>query len=678
MKEIKQIKGVINGDLSYLKENLWLKYLVLTEMNILNYENVNQIKSIKENYSLRYVLDTLQILDIENTNNEIKEIVKEVLVWSEVSKTGNKYTREKWINSGYNLSVHNIGSAQIYESIFGKSNHNKMITILIETHGLLGQYLRGEVTLESSMKIKEILELELVNKEELTEIVYVLNKCIISAVSKNLWNELKDKIQISANKIVQGTIEEYNTFDRIKLLRQTSIINGEDSNSLALKLHNNELQHTNLKNILSQYSLWYVEAALHDFNFDEFIKIVTITSKILKNDQIEHISFENLMRNIYYDHKGKKRINIYKKRIIEKYLDNSTEKKIDIHVSIDVSKNIKDKIAFVDFKFSPTSTKLIEFCELAESADTLYEKAVITLFDMFGLRKDKFDRFYNEEEYLETMNKSINHKTVILNHLVGSDILDIGPGGGALMDMMEQHNKHLNISGIEISSNVVQTLNKKKNLEKHNWNVIQGDALELEKYVGKESIDTVVYSSIIHELYSYIEFEGKTFNKKVIEIGLQSAFNVLRTDGRIIIRDGIMTEEKDLQRIIKFRSSEGLRFLENYVRDFKGRDIDFKVTGHNEVQMSINDAMEFLYTYTWGEESYVHEVNEQFGYFTPKEYEAFIKEVLGDNANILTFNHYLQDGYSVALNTKVKLMNESREEVEYPDSTCFIVIEKKQ
>ncbi|MDI5788952.1 hypothetical protein PO124_12605 [Bacillus licheniformis] len=28
----------------------------------------------------------------------------------------------------------------------------------------------------------------------------------------------------------------------------------------------------------------------------------------------------------------------------------------------------------------------------------------------------------------------------------------------------------------------------------------------------------------------------------------------------------------------------------------------------------MNDAMEFLYTYTWGEEAYPHEVQEQFGY----------------------------------------------------------------
>jgi hypothetical protein len=31
------------------------------------------------------------------------------------------------------------------------------------------------------------------------------------------------------------------------------------------------------------------------------------------------------------------------------------------------------------------------------------------------------------------------------------------------------------------------------------------------------------------------------------------------------------------------------------------------------VEMPVNDAMEFLYTYTWRPESYVHEVQGRFG-----------------------------------------------------------------
>ena len=52
--------------------------------------------------------------------------------------------------------------------------------------------------------------------------------------------------------------------------------------------------------------------------------------------------------------------------------------------------------------------------------------------------------------------------------------------------------------------------------------------------------------------------------------------------------------------------------LEQYVREFKGRIIQYEVLADNTVKMPVNDAMEFLYTYTWGEDSFVHEVQEQF------------------------------------------------------------------
>nr|WP_252607219.1 hypothetical protein [Bacillus paralicheniformis] len=91
----------------------------------------------------------------------------------------------------------------------------------------------------------------------------------------------------------------------------------------------------------------------------------------------------------------------------------------------------------------------------------------------------------------------------------------------------------------------------------------------------------------------------------------------------------------------------------------------------------VNDAMEFLYTYTWGEEAYPHEVQEQFGYFTPSEFWRCIEKELGERANILVFEHYVQEGYEEHLNPKIELTDRLGQRVPLPDSTCFIVIEKK-
>jgi len=86
--------------------------------------------------------------------------------------------------------------------------------------------------------------------------------------------------------------------------------------------------------------------------------------------------------------------------------------------------------------------------------------------------------------------------------------------------------------------------------------------------------------------------------------------------------------------------------------------------------------MEFLYTYTWGEKSYVHEVNEQFGYFTPSGFKEFIFSVLGKEAKIIEFKHFLQDGYTIALSQKIEFFDTYRNPARLPDSTCIVVIEK--
>ncbi|MNW22784.1 hypothetical protein D3C71_2244870 [compost metagenome] len=54
----------------------------------------------------------------------------------------------------------------------------------------------------------------------------------------------------------------------------------------------------------------------------------------------------------------------------------------------------------------------------------------------------------------------------------------------------------------------------------------------------------------------------------------------------------------------------------------------------------------------------------------------FIRDHLGEQAQIEVFRHYLQEGYTVALQDRVVLMDESGTEVPLPDSTCFIVIRK--
>jgi hypothetical protein len=260
--------------------------------------------------------------------------------------------------------------------------------------------------------------------------------------------------------------------------------------------------------------------------------------------------------------------------------------------------------------------------------------------------------------------------------MIGENILDIGPGGGALMDLILERDDSLNVYGIDISSNVIDSLNRKKAKENSKWNLVKGDALYLENYFKEGSVDTIIYSSIIHELFSYIEYDGRKFNHDVIIKTLKSAYQILSLGGRIIIRDGIMTEPVNEYRIIEFNNISDLEILDRYCLDFKGRNIKYEKIDENKVKMLVNDAMEFLYTYTWGENSFALEVKEQFGYYTPTEYKNLIENNL-EGAKIIFLEAFLQAGYEDNLLNKIVFYDEDNNIVKLPNSNCIIIIEKR-
>ncbi|MCX7747462.1 MAG: class I SAM-dependent methyltransferase [Clostridia bacterium] len=684
---IAAIEKLKSGSIEVLKSEKWLKFLALTSERNINFERLNSLDEIKNNYVLRYVEESLSVLSEIQLGEYQTKIVEETLKWSEVAKSGLAHQRIQWIKKGYNLFAHNIGSAEIYLDESGESDLEikRIVHDLILTHGLIGQYIRGEVPLSENKPLYQLVKENKISDQELKEILKALNCCIVSAVDENIWREICKQVDEVIELVINGQFDKgYELKERIRHLRAVSIRNGENFDVEYKKIFSDPRIIDKINTLLETADLWYVEAALFDFSFEEFIKVFLMIAQQVSSSRVKHISFEWLMKDIYYQHEGKKRVNIYKKRIIEKYLSDITIEDIlkgkykdNLHVVHEVSfhENLDDTVFFT-FRFSAAGSKLIEFCTEAEKSDFLYESAIILLFDLFGLRKDKYDRFYEEETYLQTMNQSIDYKKVILDYIIGDSIIDIGPGGGALMNMIEERYPEKKVSGVDIAQNVLDNLKRKKQLESRKWDVLYGDALNLGQYIAKGSVDTIIFCSILHELFSYIEFNGKKFNHETLASAFRSAFEVLPSGGRIIIRDGIMTEPVSQKRIIRFLSEEGMEFLKRYVKDFKGREIEYTVVGQNEVIMPVNDAMEFLYTYTWGEKSYVHEVNEQFGYFTPSGFKELIASVLGKEAKIIEFKHFLQEGYTIALSQKIEFFDENRNPAKLPDSTCIVVVEK--
>ncbi|MCY8345925.1 class I SAM-dependent methyltransferase [Bacillus haynesii] len=689
LQSLEAIEKVKSGDYHVLRDAEWLKYLVLTEEQNVNLERISSLENMPQNPVFLYVEQMLSILEKADIPELEKEIIEEVLIWSEAAKCGLPHKRKEWRERGFQLAIHNIGSAQIYADrrqayMPERQAIEELIYILILTHGLVGQYIRGETRYRQFTPLIDWIEASELQHIDIRRVLYVLNKCIIEGVSPALWESIERDVNRVIGQICTGERNKDWPFaERIRKLRGQALDSGEDSSRYERFLREHSAEDT-LRRFFQRIDLWYVESALSSFSFEEFVKIFLLVLRSVNPLSVRHISFEPLMKDMYRDYQGVRHINVYKKRIIEACLKEMSisdllygEVPVNEHVSLAVQPfDQASEIVGVTFSFSQAGLKLIEFCQEAEKSP-LYERAIVLLYDFFEFRKDSFDRLQNEAAYLSDMNGAEDYKKKIADYAVGERMLDIGAGGGVMLDLLTDQHPEAEVIGIDLSVNVIEELQKRKVREHKPWHVKQADALDLPEYFEQESVDTIVFSSILHELFSYIPYEGKKFNHLVIAQALKSSFDILKPGGRIIIRDGIMTENKEETRRLRFKDPDGMDFLKRYVHDFKGRKVQILETEKDAAVLFVNDAMEFLYTYTWGEEAYPHEVQEQFGYFTPSEFRRCIEKELGERANILVFEHYVQEGYEEHLYPKIELTDRLGRRVPLPDSTCFIVIEKQ-
>lgn len=663
-------RGIITNP-ELLKENQWLMFLAVTSNQFYNPERLTRIADKTGHEVLDYTLKTLDLFYKYNPScfynshfDNIRYYVEQTLKWSEVSKCGSEHHRKIWREKGFNLDAHNEASADIY-LMYSTDNaiNTEIIYRLIKTHGLVGQYLRGEVSLSDNYLLTDMVDRNIMTYQQLNETLYILNYCIIAGVSEELFNSLKDDIKTTVENITAGRFKG-KTVEKTKERLQRML--PESFKDVSTLTQDDILFYSDIFKI---YKMWYVNAAIGSFTAEEVTTIFSIITHTKGMNVVDNISFKPLLDSLFYDYNGKKKLNVYKKRVIEAYLKNLSNEHVDLMVTVE------DKMALVDFVYTPACEKLIDFCVEAERANIVtYSESITMLFTKFGFRRDSLDRLNNEDSYLDTMNDAEKSTKVEIPEYVSGDYLvDVGSGGGIMLDSLEKIFPDKKIIGTDISTNVIETLNQKKTKEGHNWDVVVHNFVDGE---FEDEVTTVIFSSILHEVFSFSEINGKRFNVESVKTALRNAYESIPYGGRIIIRDGVKTDS-DKVVTLKFIAPDIHDFFVRYLENFKGlpevnrADI---VINDDSATAPINYIREFLFTYTWGAESFPFEVEEQFGYMTLNEYKDFIKDDL--RGNIVRAEEFLEPGYTEHLSGKYELY-EGNEHIEsLPNSNLFIVIQK--
>lgn len=639
----------------------------------------------------------------------------------DIAKTTSESHRAAWLAGGTSLDIHNDAAATILRR-FDRTRswpmpavHRKLAIAWVQAHGLAGQHVRGEgPMLMFAPLVGSLREMapelgrglgtppDIATRLAL-DALHVLDACDTASVREGLLDDallarlarVRDQLVIAAAQAPFATPEaslaalapapdRQQLATRLRALRADRQAVGEPGEVVdraVAAIGDAEL--VALAPALATCQLWYCEAATSGLSPSAQLGVLATAVGAARKLGVDvtrpwHAQLRPLVGQLHGDAPGAR----YRRRLVEAALAQRSVRELLTGAPAGPLGTLSTRLAaagdddaiVVDYLETPESSSLVTLLGIYETRSQVQFHAMLkALCDLYGLRKDDLDRVNNEASYLASMNAARSDKQRMLDLVVPGRIVEIGPGGGIVLDLLEARFADSEIVGVDLSKEVVEALGERARAGQHRWRVIHGAAEQLGELV--DGATTVVLCSILHEVFSYTE---PRFSLDSVAEVLRAAFEVLVPGGRIVIRDGVMPPPAT--RRIRFIASDARETFALYVAQFEGRPIRHRELSPDRVELSAADAMEFLYTYTWGPASFPYEVREQYGVLTYEDYVAHIRDWLGPAAEIVDVGElrsYLQPGYREHLATKIELTDEHDRIVELPDSNCLIAIAKR-
>lgn len=620
----------------------------------------------------------------------------------DIAKTTSEPHRNAWLARGISLDVHNEAAAHIVgnglHDILG-AVHGDLATTWIEAHGLAGQHIRGEGPLtmfRAFVTSARHLVAALGGTAVALDGLHVLNACDTAAVREGLVDDallarfaaVRDQLAsaitsaadpFEALKALGPPLDRAHLAERLRALRAGRQRAGEPArlvDDAVAAIGETEL--AALAPALATCQLWYCEAATSALSPRAQLAVLAAAVGAARKQGIDvghpwHAQLRPLVGRLNGETAR------YRVRLVEAALaQRSLRELLAGGASLGPLGTLSARLAsasapdaiVIDFVDTEESAALITLLGLYETrSQVAFHQMLKSLCDLYGLRKDEFDRVANESHYLATMNAARTDKDRMLDLVKPGRIVEIGPGGGVVLDLLEARFPASEIIGVDLSREVIAALEQRARVDQRRWKVQLGAAEQL----AVKDIDTVVFCSILHEVYSYTE---PRFQLASVERVIRAAYASLVPGGRIVIRDGVMPPPGT--RRIQLVAPDARATFDVYVAQFEGRPITYRTLDDGRVELSTADAMEFLYTYTWGAASFPYEVRELYGIL---QYDAYVDALLSWCPGAVVVDHpiksYLQPGYRDGLAGKIALTDELDRPVELPDSNCLIAIEKR-
>ena len=345
-----------------------------------------------------------------------------------------------------------------------------------------------------------------------------------------------------------------------------------------------------------------------------------------------------------------------------------------VDLLVEAGKNWKTELKWKEFASQATQDVYLEY----NLGDSILELFMDSLINEDADLTDTRD--YNA--YARGMDQNIEFKFKDISpFVVQGKIVDAGCGTGALIWHLSKYFEESDIIGIEATRKFYEYC---KLQQYPNPFVYFYRRNMLNQNFKQNTVNTFIYSSVLHEVYSYI-------NKGALRKVLRDTHNQLAPRGRIIIRDVVGPENGKEKILLELNANDGkksgdIESLSTYakfyrfVKDFIPRRIKFRektINGRKMIEMALKDAYEFMskmnYTDNWQSE-----MHEEFGFWNFSDWK---KELSRAGFEIVAGSHTFESEYIIEkmYKGKVSIYRQKGKDlliVNYPPTNIILSGEK--
>jgi len=301
----------------------------------------------------------------------------------------------------------------------------------------------------------------------------------------------------------------------------------------------------------------------------------------------------------------------------------------------------------------------------------LDDRVLATLRTIYGDHKRTDDgelaAHRDFDSYGAQMDASLRQKLDdLLPWVVPGRIVDKGCGTGKLMVELSRRFPSTALVGVDLSRELLHRCDENTYFT-GDVRLVLADAADVA--VERGTATTVIFSSIMHEIYTYSGYDQAQVNKAVA-----SAASELGPGGRILIRDGISPTPPAARWRLRLLTDEARRAFGHFAVEFKhGEGAPSERLSPERVELSAHLANEFLCKKDYRTNWHI-EVHEEYGARTLDGWRAVLT---GAGLRVLEAREYAND-WIVAHRYvgQVELTDDEDRPLPWPATNAVVVAEK--